>query len=644
MLYQSKIDLSTKNNSHTLAHESITSLLNNKQGRILEVGCSSGYFGASLRACGHVVWGIEPFQRAAQAAQDVLDHVHVGDIQSFFNEFPNERFDVIVFGDVLEHIDNPVSILQKCREFLNPNGRVVASIPNVSHVAIRTMLIEGRWDYSDLGILDRTHLRFFTRDSAIEMFSDAGYQVHQISAVRLPAEQVDSLCHLGLNPVMLASVSNLVRDDYAYDFQYVFSAEPLQSAADAPKANEQIKAKLGLRVVCLVPNPKLSLVDIRLRQPLERWTTRAGGHFRILETNRITMDDIEWGDVFVIQREVDPFVVKLLEFLQAHGKKVIFEIDDLLCDLPYFLKHHIESFERSRPYFEQVISKADAVTVTTQRLGAALAAEGGRTFVIPNCAETHMSEFPAHTQVPANQISLMVASSDRVLVDFLVPALKDIQGRLGVKIIAVGPPADKLIAEGLAVQAHPNMSYHMFKSFAAAQANCIGLIPLDDSRFSSCKSAIKFFDYALAGVPSICSAVPPYADVIQDGVNGILSANTTQDWIRHIEALVSDAQLRHRISREARQMVETELNMDIAAAKWNILLEGLIPDVVAYRNNTPPILPSDFAEVFINRGSLLVRIVKILFRPSAYIKVLDIFFKQGPKALVLKLVSWAKLS
>jgi 2-polyprenyl-3-methyl-5-hydroxy-6-metoxy-1,4-benzoquinol methylase len=642
MLYQSKIDLSTKNNSHTLAHESITSLLNNKQGRILEVGCSSGYFGASLRACGHVVWGIEPFQNAAQAARDVLDHVYVGDIQSFFNDFPNERFDVVVFGDVLEHIDNPVSILQKCREFLNPNGRVVASIPNVSHLAIRTMLLEGRWDYSDLGILDRTHLRFFTRDSAIGMFSDAGYQVHQISPVRLPAEQVDAICHLGLNPQMLNSVTQLVRDDCAYDFQYVISAEPLQIAADAPKKNENIKAKLGLRVVCLVPNPTLSLVDIRLRQPLERWTIRSGGHFRVLETHHVTVDDIAWGDVFVIQREVNPLAVKLLEFLQAHGKKVIFEIDDLLCDLPHFLKHHIESFERSRPYFEQVLSKSDAVTVTTDRLGAALTAEGGRTFVIPNCAETHMPELAAHSQVPTNQISLMVASSDRVLVDFLVPALIDVQSRLGVQIIAVGPPADKLIEAGLVVQAHPNMSYHMFKSFVAAQTNCVGLIPLDDSRFSACKSPIKFFDYALAGVPSICSAVPPYADVIQDGVNGILSANTTEDWIRHIEALVSDAQARDHISRGARQLVATKFNMDIAAAQWNTLLERLIPDVRAYRNHTAPILASDVMGLLIDPWSRVAGLVKRLFRPSAYIKAFDIFCNQGPKAVVVKIVSLVK--
>jgi 2-polyprenyl-3-methyl-5-hydroxy-6-metoxy-1,4-benzoquinol methylase len=642
MLYQAKIDLSAKNNSHTLAHDAITALLNNKQGRILDVGCSSGYFGASLREYGHVVWGIEPFQNAARAASEVLDHVYVGDIQSFFSDFPNERFDVIVFGDVLEHIANPVAILEECRGFLNPNGHVVASIPNVAHLAIRTMLLEGRWDYSDLGILDKTHLRFFTRDSAIDMFSNAGYQVHQIAPVRLKAEQVDSLCRLGLNSEMLAATSKLISDDHAFDFQYVFNAEPLPNILDAVEKNGIVKRQLGLRVVCLVPNETLSLADIRLRQPLERWTIRVGGHMRILNLGDVTVDDLCWGDVFVFQREADPLTLKLLRFLKAHGKKVIFEIDDLLCDLPPFLKHHIDAFERNRHYFEQVLADVDAVTVTTQRLCDALAAEGGKTFLVPNCAETHMSELAAHTQVPSNQVSLIVASSDRVLVDFLIPALKDVQDRLGVKIVAVGPPAEVLASAGLAVDAHPNMNYHMFKSFAAAQTNCVGIIPLDDSRFSSCKSPIKFFDYALAGIPTICSAVPPYSDVIQDGEHGILSANTTQAWISHIEALVFDAQVRHRLSSHARQMVATDFNMDIAAAWWNTVFKSLVPDVEAHRKTSQTILPSQVTVLLMGRSNFALKLFKLLLRPSAYIKALRILRAEGLGSLLLKLVSMIK--
>lgn len=639
MLYQSKIDLSTKNNSHTLAHEAITSVLKSKQGKVLDVGCSSGYFGASLRACGHVVWGIEPFQKAAQAAQNVLDQVYVGNIQSFFNDHPNERFDVIVFGDVLEHIEDPVSILHKCRDFLNPGGRVVASIPNVSHLAIRTMMLEGRWTYGDLGILDRTHLRFFTRDTAIDMFSDAGYGVYQISPVRLQAQQVDSLCLLGLDPDMLIATSKLVRDDHAYDFQYVFSAGPLQSKTEVLEKNEDIKAKPAIRVVCLVPNPMLSLVDIRLGEPLGRWATRFGGHYRILEIHHLTLNDIKWGDVFVFQREVNSFTLKVLKFLHAHGKKVIFEIDDLLCDLPPFLKHHIKSFKKRRYFFQQTLIRADAVSVTTQRLGDALTVEGGQAFVLPNCAETHVLKISEQTKVASNQISLMVASSDWVRVDFLIPALKDVQGRLGVKIIAIGPPATMLAEAGLVVEAHSQKGYHFFKTFLAAQVNCVGLIPLDNSRFSSCKSPIKFFDYSLAGIPSICSAVPPYSDVIQDGVNGILSMNTTQDWIRNIEALVIDEQARHRLSDEAIRMVKAEFNMDIAASKWNTLLESLVPDVVAYRQHAPPIDASSFAALISNRLSNALGLVKALFRASAYRKALSIIRENGPKALLVKLFS-----
>jgi SAM-dependent methyltransferase/glycosyltransferase involved in cell wall biosynthesis len=637
MLYESKIDLSVKNNSHTLAYDAITSLLNDRQGRILEVGCSSGYFGASLRACGHVVWGIEPNQSAAHAAQKLLDHVYEGFIQSFFNDYPDERFDAIVFGDVLEHLVDPVSVLQKCREFLSASGRVVASIPNVSHLAIRTMLAEGRWDYGDLGILDRTHLRFFTRGTAIDMFSDAGYLVHHVSPVRLQAQQVDALCHLGLNQKMLYDVSKLVQDDQAYDFQYVLSAEPLINSAAAPERNGKLKANLGLRLVCCLPDPEMSLAEIRLRQPLERWTTRFGGHVRIVPIYQVTLEDMRWGDIFVFQREATPQVLNLVNLLQSHGKKTIFEIDDLLCDLPHFLGHHISNFKQNRSTFDLVLRKSDAVTVTTERLADALREEGGQTFVVPNCAETHMSEVCVHTEVPADQVSLLVGSSDRILVDFLVPALLDIQTRLGVKIIAVGPPAQKLAAAGLVVQSHPNMSYHMFKSFVAAQSNCIGLIPLDNSRFSSCKSPIKYFDYSLGGIPSICSALPPYSDVIQDGANGFLCQNTSQAWIEHIEALVTDALLRQLLSREARKIVQIEFNMDIAAGRWNALIERLVPDVAAYRKSLTTIPLIEVASTN-RRLSKLKAIMRTLFNPIAYNKAFDLLREKGPKALMLKIL------
>ena len=133
--YEGKIDLSVKNNSHTLAYDFIEIDSQGANCKILEVGCSTGYFGQALKNAGHIVWGIEMTPDAAELAKKVLDFVYVGTIEAFLaSEFASSnQFDYIVFGDVLEHLPYPETILEQCKSILTPNGGIVASIPNVAH-------------------------------------------------------------------------------------------------------------------------------------------------------------------------------------------------------------------------------------------------------------------------------------------------------------------------------------------------------------------------------------------------------------------------------------------------------------------------------------------------------------------------------
>jgi hypothetical protein len=130
--------------------------------------------------------------------------------------------------------------------------------------------------------------------------------------------------------------------------------------------------------------------------------------------------------------------------------------------------------------------------------------------VIPNCTENHR---PPVDHRDGDAVSLLVASSDSVRVDFLVPALKRVCSEFGdgVRIVAIGPPGEALQAAGVPVARIDMLPYEDFQRFISTQHNSIGLIPLDDSHFSSCKSAIKYVDYALSGIP-VRSNVPPYAD------------------------------------------------------------------------------------------------------------------------------------
>jgi len=242
--YEGKIDLSNKNNSHTIAYDFIEIDSLGSRCKILEVGCSTGYFGEALKNAGHVVWGIEMTPDAAELAKKVLDFVYVGTIEAFLaSEFAHQnKFDYIVFGDVLEHLPYPSEILKQCKSILPPNGGIIASIPNVAHLAVRVMLLEGRWEYSELGIMDNTHLRFFDKKSIINMFNESSYSVQSLGCVRIGVEQTG----VRVNQELYESASKLVHDDAKDIFQYVVLTKPAQSPETAiEKTNFYLNARLA---------------------------------------------------------------------------------------------------------------------------------------------------------------------------------------------------------------------------------------------------------------------------------------------------------------------------------------------------------------------------------------------------------------
>lgn len=151
---------------------------------ILDVGCASGSFGKLLKAERTVeVWGIEPNEGAAEKATQILDKVICAGFDSSLN-LPKHSFDCIVFNDVLEHLVNPFSTLLYCKELLREQGVVIASIPNVRYFYnVFELLVNGNWEYTEYGILDKTHLRFFTYRSILSTFERLGYNVETIEGI-----------------------------------------------------------------------------------------------------------------------------------------------------------------------------------------------------------------------------------------------------------------------------------------------------------------------------------------------------------------------------------------------------------------------------------------------------------------------------
>ena len=197
--------------------------------RVIDFGCATGYFSQLLAKKGCTVTGVEINPEAAKFAEQYCEQVIVADLDfvSVTAILPKQAFDVAVFGDVLEHLRNPWKVVSEIRQLLKPEGYVVASIPNIAHGAIRLALLQGRFDYMDLGLLDNTHLRFFTRKSVEELFEGAGYFVETIERTKLPvisaSTWVPRIDKNTFDPKIIEQIEQAAEAD---TFQFVVRAFP----------------------------------------------------------------------------------------------------------------------------------------------------------------------------------------------------------------------------------------------------------------------------------------------------------------------------------------------------------------------------------------------------------------------------------
>lgn len=152
--------------------------------RLLDIGCGEGRFGAAVKQklprC--ETWGLEPSAAAKEAATR-NDKVVTGTIDAI-KDLPQGYFDVVTMNDVLEHIEYSEPVLEGIKGLLKPGGRLVLSLPNVRfYLHLRDLIFHKDWEYKDFGILDRTHLRFFTQKSATRLLRENGYDVREVVGI-----------------------------------------------------------------------------------------------------------------------------------------------------------------------------------------------------------------------------------------------------------------------------------------------------------------------------------------------------------------------------------------------------------------------------------------------------------------------------
>jgi 2-polyprenyl-3-methyl-5-hydroxy-6-metoxy-1,4-benzoquinol methylase len=194
--------------------------------RVLEIGTAAGHVTRALAEKGCPVVGVEMDVKQAAQAAPFCRRLVVGNIEELdLDQEVPDVFDVVLCGDVLEHLQDPGAVLQKLLRRLAPNGYLVVSIPNIAHASVRLSLLGGQFGYTPCGLLDATHLRFFTLASIVGLFNDNGLKIWDLRRMRKGF--FDSEIRITASMIKPPSlVTRLVDDAEATTYQFVFRATP----------------------------------------------------------------------------------------------------------------------------------------------------------------------------------------------------------------------------------------------------------------------------------------------------------------------------------------------------------------------------------------------------------------------------------
>lgn len=189
---------------------------------ILEVGCGIGttLLNIKYNYPNSTLYGIELVDSVAALGSKMLNIIN-GNIENMELSIPSNSLDYIIFGDVLEHLHNPHAIINKMKNYLKPNGSILTSIPNIMNASVIYKLLQGNFKYQNSGILDNTHLKFFTKKEIIDMFTECGYSIESITSRILETESTEAYSSFFSK---LLSIEGLAPREEFDTFQYIVKA------------------------------------------------------------------------------------------------------------------------------------------------------------------------------------------------------------------------------------------------------------------------------------------------------------------------------------------------------------------------------------------------------------------------------------
>ena len=489
--------------------------------RVLEVGCGSARLGEAFKARSpdSQYFGIELFESAATEAAKVLDGVICANIEQDTSLALklSPSFDTLVFGDVLEHLLDPWRVLTELRQYIEPGGSCIACVPNVAHWSLISGLLQGKWDYQDAGLLDRTHLRFFTLDSAVQMFQKAGWAVVDATPRNLWPDKTE-VALKALLPAAQALGGEVLKVRLNMSaFQWVIRAtngaryKPLSVAAMGIKKMAGVtEARVDHPMIALSSLPEVTAV----------WS--AGD---------LSLPKEMTPGVLVLHRQLmaEPAFNEAMEALVAKGWTLVAEIDDDPYHWPQFVESDFYAFKG-----------VHAVTVSTEHLAETIQKFNPNVQVFENA----ILSIP-YREISKNQKLRVFFGALNRKADWqpIIESVKQValENKEAIEFVVVH---DKefydALPDSVAKTFFPTLG---IQKYTEVLATCdIALIPLNDTPFNRCKSDLKLIECASAQVAVICSKTV-YA-IKPEHQEFVLYATSPQDWRDALIKLVKDSQLR----------------------------------------------------------------------------------------------------
>lgn len=550
--------------------------------RALDIGCATGATAEYLKTIYPSLWiaGVEPSPIAAEIARQRSDLVICGRFEEISLEdygISHSSIDTVILADVLEHMYDPWGVLVRLRPYLTDDAQVLASIPNISNLWLLDQLARGRFPYEPIGLLDITHIRFFTKEEIHKLFEQTGYTIEywdriidpRLHAVTLkPGSDTISTDKLIIKNVTPEELENLKT------IQFLVRARPSQTvAAIDDKRNGPSKHNRALRHIAIYGREfsVSSCPQIRFLRPARHLLDAIKVSWGVEELSNDTFKPkFINADLYVITRIYpNNYTQSSIDELFDSGKPVIYDTDDLLIDLPPD-NLHAQEYSQYRPYIEQLLRRAHAVTVSTFELARRLSPYNNNIHIIPNYIDFDLFyrlPKPARRQVRIGLSGTAARESDFKLVDIALRRICD-EYRHRVRIFFIGAiPYDW--------QNHPQSEFIPFisdyRAYAARMKALdldIGLAPLQDNEFNSCKSPVKWMEYSALGMATICSYTTAYKHVIAQGKTGLMVENQPEKWYTAIKLLIDQPEYRQLLALEAQKEVLRNYSLQRQGHRW----------------------------------------------------------------------------